>query len=312
MQPSATIVIPTYNGAARIGEVLDALALQSTSSFEVVVVDNNSTDGTSAVVREHPAWRKLGASGVECRVVLEPQQGLLFGRIRGVQEAKAPFVCFLDDDNLPAANYVRLGTEVLETNPDVGLLVSRVRPRYEAVPRPSVAKREHLFAVNYRLGDARIDLGASGTLAPTLGAGMWLRRSAFLAAVPWQHTELLISDRIGSALVSGNDIEIGFLLGRAGFRRLYCPELELVHAIPRSRLETRYVARLIIGVVRSTITLDHRYQLRRYGRRARAAALCQLAFAALATPALALRPDGLCETVFVLASRWARVRGPFP
>ena len=311
--PATTVAIPTYNGGARVLEVLDALALQEADpdTFEVVVVDNNSTDGTADRVRGHSAWKALEQRGIACRVVSETRQGLTFARICGVQAARGRYVCFLDDDTVPDASYVRNGTAALDADPGIGILVSRLRPRYSAPIAPAMERREHLFAINRALGDHRIDFGATPTMAPTLGGGLWLRRSAFLDTVPWQTPDTMLPDRIGSKLVSGNDIEIGFLLGRAGYQRIYCPELRLEHRIPAGRLTTKYFVRLIDGIVRSKITLDHRYGVQKYTLRSRVVAAGSLSSALVSLPALLARRDGIREGLFVLASRWARLRGPF-
>jgi glycosyltransferase involved in cell wall biosynthesis len=308
-----TVVIPTYNGASRVGDVLEGLAGQDAEagSFEVVVIDNNSTDGTAAFVERHPAVLQLAARGIGCRVVLETRQGLAFARIRGVQSANAGYVCFLDDDTVPDASYIREGIGALDADAGIGLLVSRVRPRYDAAVPPSIARREHLFAINERLGNRRLDFGATPTMAPTLGAGLWVRRTAFLSTTPWETPGRMLPDRIGNTLVSGNDIEIGYLIGRGGFKRVYVPGLGLEHRIPARRLKAAYVVRLIEGIVRSAMTLDERYTAGDYTVGQRIGAAASLAAAIAATPVLLCRRDGLRESLFVLASRWARLRGPF-
>jgi glycosyltransferase involved in cell wall biosynthesis len=311
-QPGVTVVIPTYNGAKRIGDPLQALLAQRVEPqrFEVVVVDNNSKDGTAQAVEASPAVAGLRERGVEVRVVPELRQGLLFARLCGVQAARREVVCFLDDDNVPEPNFLADGLALFE-DATVGLVISRLYPRYEVPPPRSIARREHLLAINHRLGDAPVDFGAQATIAPTIGAGLWLRRSAFLEAVPWQTPEKLMPDRLGKQLLSGGDIEFGFLMGRAGYRRLYGPSLKVWHIIPRSRFETRYFLRLIVGIVRSEQTLKARYLGQSFHGVARLKAWARLVGAGMASPVLALRGDPAREVLFVLASRWAQVRGPY-
>jgi glycosyltransferase involved in cell wall biosynthesis len=246
-----TFVIPTYNGASRIRDPLRALLEQQVEPhrFEVVVVDNNSKDGTAQVVEASPEVAGLRGRGIEVRVEHEPRQGLLFARLLGIQAARRELVCFLDDDNVPESNFATDGLALFE-DPKVGVVISRLYPRYEVEPPPSIARREHLLAINHRMGDAVVDFGTQPTLAPTIGAGLWLRRAAFLESVPWQTPEQLMPDRLGTQLLSGGDIEFGYLLGKAGHERRYGPTLKVWHIIRRSRLETRYFLRLIVGVVR--------------------------------------------------------------
>jgi glycosyltransferase involved in cell wall biosynthesis len=310
--PPTSVVIPTFNGAMRLPHVLAALVAQTAPdrSFEVIVVDNASTDATSLVAREDPAVAQLGARGVAVRVIAEPRQGLTFARIAGVAAARSDAVCFLDDDNLPDPDYLENGIAAF-ADPSLGLAISRVRPRWETVPPPSVLRRRHLLAINDYLGDEPVDYGASATPAPTIGAGLWVRRSAFLKAVPWERPELLMPDRVGQRLVSGGDIELGVLIGKAGYRRIYAPTLRLVHEIPGRRFETSYLRSLIDGIVRSELTVCEKYDGARFGLHDHALAAAQLVKAVCAIPWLALtRDDVQREIAFVLADRWARLKGP--
>jgi glycosyltransferase involved in cell wall biosynthesis len=311
--PLASIVIPSFNGATRLPRVLVALAAQTAldGPFEVLVVDNASTDNTAVVVQQDPATLRLRNRGIDVRVVAEPRQGLTLARIAGVMAARSDAVCFLDDDNIPDDDYVANGIAVFD-QPSLGLAISKVRPRWETKPPPSIERRRHLLAVNDYMGDAVRDFGATATLAPTIGAGMWIRRSAFLTAVPCSRSESLLSDRVGSRLASGGDIELGILIGMAGYHRFYFPNLRLVHEIPRRRLQTSYVCELIEGIVRSEMTLREKYGHASFGFRNRAIALMSISVAVFAVPVLALtRTDSGREIKFVLADRRARLRGPY-
>ena len=310
--PRVSVVIPTFNGAVRLPRVLAALAAQTAAdgSFEVVVVDNASTDDTGVVAREDVAAGRLRDRGVEVRVIAEPRQGTTYARICGVLESKSDLVCFLDDDNIPEREYIAHGLVVFE-DPSVDLVVSRIFPRWEIAPPPSIIRRQHLYAVNEYLGDAAIDWGAEGTIVPTITAGMWVRREAFLKAIPCDRIDLLVAGRVGSQLFCGEDIEIGVLIGKAGYRRSYAPSLRIEHEIPRWRLDTEYVIRLIEGIVRGELTLREKYEGAKFGFYDRAIAALRLVAAICAIPALALmRRDARREIAFVMADRWARLRGP--
>jgi glycosyltransferase involved in cell wall biosynthesis len=310
--PLASIVIPTFNGAMRLPRVLAALAEQAArdGSFEVVVVDNASTDDTTAVVQHDPSAQRLRERGVAVEVIAEPRQGLTFARIAGVKAAHSDAVCFLDDDNLPDRDFVANGIDLFG-EPSLGLAISRVRPQWEIEPPPSIARRRHLLAVNDYMGESVQDFGATATLAPTIGAGLWIRRSVFLAAVPWDRPESLLPDRVGQRLASGGDIELGILIGGAGFHRIYFPSLRLVHEIPRRRLETAYLCELIEGIVRCELTLREKYGGVPFGLRQRLGASLNL-FAALCSIPLIFfgKCDAQREISFVLAARRAHLRGP--
>lgn len=250
--------------------------------------------------------------GMDCRVVHEPAKGSTHARIRGVIEARGRYICFLDDDNGPTPRYVADAVAAFEADESIGLIISRVYPCHEVPPPASVIRRHHLLAINDYLGDLDRGWGPGDGLVPTTTAGLWVRRDAFLRAVPWQTPGLLLPGRIGRSLACGEDIELGHLITRAGYLAVYRPDLRIVHVLPASRHQTRYVCRLIVGVIRSELTLRAKYLGLRHGPVQRLSRLARLAVAALATPALLLRPDGPREVLFVLTDRWARLLGPFP
>jgi glycosyltransferase involved in cell wall biosynthesis len=88
----ASIVIPAYNAAQTISLTLDALARQETSEFEVIVVDDASTDGTSHEVKAH-------AGGLDLRLLRHPEnQGRAAARNFGIDRARGDIMLLLDAD----------------------------------------------------------------------------------------------------------------------------------------------------------------------------------------------------------------------
>ena len=307
--PSASVVIPTFNGADRLPRLLAALAAQDASngSFEVIVVNNASTDDTAKVTERDPSGAKLRQRSIACRTVSEPRQGLTYARICGILAGRGEVVCFLDDDNIPDPDYLSKGTAMF-ADASLGMVTSQVYPEWEVEPPPSIYRRRHLLAVNDYNGNNALTF--TGTIAPTVGAGMWVRREAFLSAIPWRQPNMLISDRSGAGLSSAGDIEFGVLIGKAGYRRDYAPQLRLAHRIPHTRFANEYFRRLITGTIRSELALKVKYA-ERYSPRDRMAAGAKMILAFCAIPFFPLfMTDWRREAIFVFADRWARVKGP--
>ena len=103
MSVDFTVAICTYNGADRLPKVFDALrdARNDRELFwEILAVDNNSTDNTAEVIQNHARdWR----SDSRIRYLFEPRQGTTHARHRALQEATSDLVGLLDDDNLPTS-----------------------------------------------------------------------------------------------------------------------------------------------------------------------------------------------------------------
>ena len=89
-----SVVLSTYNRASMLPAALDALLAQRTAIvYEVILVDNNSTDGTREL-----AARYVAAHPERVRYVFERQQGLSYGRNTGIAAARGAIVAFTDDD----------------------------------------------------------------------------------------------------------------------------------------------------------------------------------------------------------------------
>ena len=93
----ASIIIPTFNGAARIGYCLEALAKQTEGTgIEILVVDDGSTDDTAKVAGRYPS----------VRVITQKNAGPAAARNRGAREAQGRVLLFTDDDCIPLPNWI--------------------------------------------------------------------------------------------------------------------------------------------------------------------------------------------------------------
>jgi GT2 family glycosyltransferase len=112
--PAVSVVVPTFNRADRLASLLEALEAQTAAgTFEVIVVDDCSTDRTPALLAE----REEGA-GLDLRVVrLEQNRGPARAREAGWREARAPVVAFTDDDCRPAEDWLEAGLTAIRRSP---------------------------------------------------------------------------------------------------------------------------------------------------------------------------------------------------
>lgn len=231
MPADLSIVICTYNGAGRLPPVLDALAAQRSPegfAWDVLVVDNGSTDGTRTGVDAAVASGSLPG----LRHVFETQAGLTSARLRGVRETEAPWIAFVDDDNLLEPGWVAAVAQAIAAHPEAGGIGGEVRLDWEVPPPAYLAKFGFCFAQQ--------DVGPHARRCDSLaGAGMVLKREA-LTASGWT-TKPLLADRTGTSLVSGGDVEIAQRVRAAGFSLWLTPGAVLRHRIPRERMTRRYL-----------------------------------------------------------------------
>ena len=94
-----SVIICCYNSENRLPETLKHIAKQNIKEgikWEVVIIDNNSSDNTSNTAKSE--WDKH-KTNIPLRIITEPKQGLIFAREKGVNEATYDILIFSDDDN---------------------------------------------------------------------------------------------------------------------------------------------------------------------------------------------------------------------
>jgi glucosyl-dolichyl phosphate glucuronosyltransferase len=227
-----SVVIATYQRAGDLRDTLDSLScLRPNGDWEVLVVDNNSTDGTRAVV-EHAA----ATFPVRLRYVFEPEQGRSPALNAGIRLADGEIVVTTDDDVRVEPDWLdrardgldRLGADYVGGR--VLPIWGRARPSW----LPHGGKHWAVIAL--------LDFGADpmefGERVP-LGVNMAFRRSAFeRAGLLDPHT----GRKAGTLL--GQEIREWCIRARtAGLRGFYVPEMVVQHIIPASRLTKAYFRR---------------------------------------------------------------------
>ncbi len=131
MLPKISVIVCSYNGAARIKETLESLKNQSYPNLEVIVVDDGSTDRTSDVARQYDF--KL--------IRLEKNLGLAAARNRGVKEAAGEIIAFTDDDCIAHKDWIKNLAEVYSASE-----VDGVGGRIEAYSTSSLLEKYAYFA----------------------------------------------------------------------------------------------------------------------------------------------------------------------
>lgn len=165
-----------------MGEVLRHLyAQQGTEKFgwEIIVVDNNSSDQTKETVEYYQSvWR----GSVPLRYCFESKQGLAFARQRAVEEARGELIGFLDDDNLPEPNWVAEAFSFAQNQPKAGAYGSYIVGEFETKPPENFERIASLLALTNRGDKALFYYPGKKVLPP--GAGLVVKKQAWLENVP--------------------------------------------------------------------------------------------------------------------------------
>ena len=236
-QPEVSVVICTYNRPILLRSALNKFLDQPAGGvrFELLVVDNNSTADTRALIEG------LAKADTRIRYLREPRQGNAYARNTGVAHAQAPIIAFLDDDVTVRGNWLQtIKATFSETNVD--FIGGKVLPRWEQRP-PAWLTHPHwapIAAVDY--GDEAIPLNSENTLC-LLTANLAIRQSVFQVFGGFSTTVQRAGDSIGSL----EDHEFVLRLIRSGVPGLYVPNLVVEAHVGRERMTKAYHRRWHTG-----------------------------------------------------------------
>ncbi|HZP48243.1 MAG TPA: glycosyltransferase [Vicinamibacterales bacterium] len=232
----ATVLICTYNRAALLAETLDAVARMRTAlSWDVLVVDNNSTDETRAVVESRQA-----AYPVRLRYAFEPRQGNSFALNTGIAATPATVIAFTDDDVRVTEAWLQEACAPILSNTGIDYTGGPVRPIWDAPPPPWIDQtRSDLWGTLAMLDYGRTPFVFEERQRVPLGANMAVRRALF-ERVGHFDTNL---GRIRNSLRGQAQAEFFCRSRTAGARGLYVPAMAVDHHIPAARLTRRYFRR---------------------------------------------------------------------
>ncbi|MFL6183180.1 MAG: glycosyltransferase family 2 protein, partial [Actinomycetes bacterium] len=113
-----SVIIPSYNHAHYLGQAIGSVLSQSYRNFEIIVVDDGSTDETSEVASRYE----------RVRIVRQENRGLSGARNRGLREAKGEYVVFLDADDKLLPGALEAGLRCFEAHPECAFVSGTSRP----------------------------------------------------------------------------------------------------------------------------------------------------------------------------------------
>lgn len=247
---SISVVLCCHNSAERLPETLRHLSEQRVPedlTWEILVIDNASTDDTQKQVEEFSArYPQLAV-----RVVNEPRLGQGYARQRGVSEAAYDTILFVDDDNWLESDYVAILAETLRQHPEISALGGTSSACCEG-PEPSwLSKYQGWYAVTGIPQDQACL--TEETFLWT--AGTAFRRQA-LECVRALGLPFLVSGRRGDTLDGGEDHELCHLVRLAGGKLYRCSAMHFRHYLPARRLTWEYLRRLHYAAGLVSVRLD--------------------------------------------------------
>ena len=244
--PTASVVIGTFNRASYLADTLESIAATRAPGldWDVVVVDNNSTDATREVVARYAA-----SYPVPLQYVFEREQGFAAARNAGIAASTGELVILTDDDVRVSPDWLSRMVGAFEEH-RCDYVAGRVLPLWEREPPEWFPRRNGMLWGVIAILDYGPEPAALGRRVP-LGVNMGVRRGAF--------------DRIGlldtslgrkpGTLLGGADREWCLRARAAGLAGWYVPDAVVHHLIPAARLTRRYFRRWFYwrGVTRALL-----------------------------------------------------------
>ena len=237
-----SVVICTYNRAAYIQEAMESLYQQSLSRelFEVIVVNNNSTDHTQTIclefIESHP--------DAHFYYYNEPRQGASYARNSGAAYAQSPLLCFMDDDAIAEKEYLKRIIDFFAQYPDAGGLGGRIIPKY--IPEEPKWMSHYVSSLVGHFDYSPTITIFSPNKYP-LESNMIIRKLDF-DAIKGFNTAL--PGVVGNLRIGGEGKDFFFRLKALGRTIYYDPSIRVQHVVETAKLTKEYMYRVASGIGR--------------------------------------------------------------
>jgi glycosyltransferase involved in cell wall biosynthesis len=253
MTPPISVIICTHNPKYDyLKRVLEALKNQtlSFSLWELLLVDNASDRLLSSEI--DLTWHH------NARHIREEQLGLTPARLRGIQEASAELLVFVDDDNILNSDFLENTLYISKDWPMLGAWSGQIKPEFEQKPPEWTRPYWPLLAIREFERDKWSNLENQTEIVP-YGAGLCVRKSVAEKYSQLIHVqpERRGMDRKGKLLTSGGDLDLALTSCDLNLGVGQFTSLKITHLIPAFRLQEGYLLRLMEAIAYSGVMLNY-------------------------------------------------------
>jgi len=231
--PLISVIICTHNRADFLRRAIRSVIDQSVhpSDFEIIVVDNGSTDATRDVVREFEAAGNMS-------YVFEAALGLCHARNSGWRSARGRYLAYLDDDAIALPGWLAAIKDAFAATPAAGVVGGRVEPIWEG-ERPSWLSEDVARCLTVLDWSATPKVITDVRVEWLVGANMAIPATVMVEMGGF-HPGL---DRVGRNMLSSGDVFLQKQIIRRGYVCLYQPAMAVRHVVPAARLSKKWFRR---------------------------------------------------------------------
>ena len=231
-----SVIIPTRNHAQLVSDLLDTLAVQVTVAFrwEVLVIDNGSTDQTAHIAKE-----KISSLPIEIRYIYEPRPGLHNGRHRGALDARGSYLAYLDDDVLLTPTWIHGVDQLIARQAEA--VVGRILPKWET--RPPAWLTTMIRKSGYSGYLSLLDRGSSGGyIDPVFVYGdNFFMPAQIVFELGGFHPDSMPEGQLRYR--GDGEYALMMRFKGAGLRAWYDPVATVYHRVPRHRMNIDYLCK---------------------------------------------------------------------
>ena len=241
-----SIIIPTHNRAKQLSVVLESIKqLLGETSFEVVVVDNNSNDKTPEVVKSYSNFVKY---------VFEENTAFTKARMTGAENSSGKYFLYLDDDVILNKGSLSKLIEIFERNPKCAIVAGKVSPLFEETPEKWTIECQKIFNV-WSLFDSETHTflnKGSQEVDSACGPMMAIRKSVFFEVGGFPPDIIGVETNnqkktFKKLYIGPGDYGLCYKIKKAGYNILYDPLVSVLHVIPLFRLKIEFFRSRMIG-----------------------------------------------------------------
>jgi glycosyltransferase involved in cell wall biosynthesis len=241
-----SIIICSYNRASYISDALTSLYGQSSGldDFEVIIVDNNSTDNTKEVYAQ---WRHTNTNG-QFTFISEMQQGASFARNTGAAIAKGEWVCFMDDDAVATTDYVKNIIKHIQDQPFIVGFGGRIIPKY--IPAEPKWMSYYVSSLVGNFDYAPTACAFENGKYP-LESNMIVKKSVYDQIGGFN---VNLPGVVGTLRIGGEGKELFYKIIALGHTIYYDPSICVHHVVEVKKLTSEYMYRVASGIGRGEKT----------------------------------------------------------
>ncbi|MEA5573961.1 glycosyltransferase [Calothrix sp. UHCC 0171] len=257
MKPAISVIICTHNPRRNyLDKVLSALQAQTLllEKWEIILVDNASKQVLSSEI--DLGWHP------QSRHIREETLGLTPARLRGIKEAAADTLVFVDDDNVLDSDYLEVALRISKDYPFIGAWGGQIKGEFEVPPPDWTQPYWEYLGIREFDQDKWSSLLHQHDTTPC-GAGMCVRKMVadkYSNLVKNDSRRLHLGrqglDTQAQILFSCEDTDLAFTACDVGLGTGQFKDLKMTHLIPASRLEEEYLVKLVEGIIYSHKILD--------------------------------------------------------